>query len=82
MTPKEKAKELVDKFYEYSDGTGSCERFYDDLAVENAKKCAIIMVDEIIEIVNVGINWISYETTIENKPMQYWLEIKDEINKL
>ena len=39
MTPKEKAKELVDKFFEYSD---SADEF------RFAVKCALIAVDEIL----------------------------------
>lgn len=42
MTPKEKAKELIEKFKVYSS-------MYHDGVAENAKKCALILVDEVIQ---------------------------------
>jgi hypothetical protein len=75
-TPTEKSKELTDKFYEYSDGTGSCERFYDDLAVENAKKCAIIMVDEILAFMKL-LKWDKKT----NGNVLYWQEVRKEITR-
>jgi len=81
MTPKEKAKELVDEFYEYS---GDESTFDDVLAVlricekerrERAKQCALICVDEIIEIIDgyANDNW---------QLRKYWKEVKQEIGKL
>jgi len=71
MTPKEKSKKLVDRFRllvlrrEYN----VSER----LIIELAKQCALICVDEII---NIGSN--------PNNPtgLYYWQEVKQEINKL
>ena len=40
MTPKEKAEELVNKYYQYFESN------------TNAKECALITVDEILLIVN------------------------------
>jgi len=40
MTPKEKANELVDKFYPLLDGSSS---------VYTSKQCALIAVDEMID---------------------------------
>jgi len=60
MTPKEKAKELYDKMYDYS------------LFEEEAKRCALIAVDEILSLYKA--NW-----NIENT---YWQEVKQEIEKL
>ena len=42
MTPKEKAKELVDKFF-----------FYDNICIDLAKRCALICVNEIQESQNI-----------------------------
>jgi polyhydroxyalkanoate synthesis regulator phasin len=39
MTPKEKAKELIDKFTDVEDG---------EMYIGKAKQCALIAVDEII----------------------------------
>ena len=58
MTPKEKAKELVDKMYGVTD--------------YQAKKSALIAVDEIIKFGNqMGIR----------EPMMYWNKVKEEIEK-
>ena len=60
MTPKEKAKELVDRF-----------RIGDRNMKSKAKQCALICVDEILE------------TYIDLDPkLNYWKEVKQEINKL
>ncbi len=68
MEPKEKAKELVERFIpynqEYQEGTDM--QFSDDL--EGAKQCALICVDEIIV--------ANPERGI------YWNEVKQQINKL
>ena len=56
MTPKEKALELYNKMYDYS------------LFEEEAKRCALIAVDEIL---NIG--------CIE---VPYWQEVKQEIENL
>ena len=64
MTPKEKAEEL---FYKYKDCTLNVE-YDDDQNNFKAKQCALIAVDEIL---NIG--------CIE---VPYWQEVKLEIEKL
>ena len=80
MTPIDKALQLCDAFYQYlpleryvttTDGDMSWE--YDGW--ENAKKCALIAVDEILSTIvstptDYGASWT------------YWMEVKQEINKL
>jgi hypothetical protein len=71
MTPQEKAKQLVDKFYSKGDKEGLLVNRY----WINAKFCALIAVDEILDsrrkhLVQ-SINF--YE---------YWQEVKQEILKL
>lgn len=77
MTPKEKALELCDAFYQYlplehnvitTDGDLSWE--YDGW--DNAKQCVLIAVDEIIEVLSNDINPL----------VNYWFEVKQEIEKL
>lgn len=68
MTPKEKAKELVEKihdelYFSLSDGYNSKDIFI------KAKQCALIAVDEILEICPLQNDW-------------YWQEVKSEIEKL
>lgn len=76
MTPKEKAKELVDKFaridgYQDSIDLSKCE--YE-------KQCTLIAVDEIIPIV------ASYEDALslsqKSDELEYWQYVKSEIEKL
>ena len=54
MTPKEKAKELINKYLPYADGV---ERQEDEDQIiehyENAKQCALIAVDEMLNYVSV-----------------------------
>ena len=59
MKPKEKAKELVDRYY-----------FVDDYH-SFSKQCALIAVDEII-----NLDYFSEEGR------EYWQEVKKEIEKL
>jgi len=75
MTPKEKAKELVDRFkadtaiYTW-DGNGC--KVDIETSFQNAKNCALICVDEILDAV----------TTIADKKFDFYTEVKQEINKL
>lgn len=66
MTPKEKAKELVQKMRVHSP-VWEIEG--------DAKQCALIAVDELIEQENKYNNGSFY-------PSKYWKEVKQEIRKL
>ena len=70
MTPKEKAKQLVDKF-SYRIHIVNC--FHDNKV--NSKESALIAVDEIISI---KLLWYQKDT----KELDYWQEVKQEIEKL
>ena len=63
MTSKEKAKELVEKFIPHSSGNSNNNE---------AKQCALIAVDEIINLLSHDINPL----------VNYWFEVKQEIEKL
>ena len=68
MTPKEKAEELVNKYKEVA---------YSDLLPqkgidENAKQCALIAIDEMIE--------VAKSLTMETQ--EWYEEVKQEIEKL
>jgi hypothetical protein len=67
MTPKEKAEELVSKFR----GT-----FFRSMSDVDAKRCALIAVDEILDVIT-GI--YDYDFEVLNP---YWKEVKKEIEKL
>lgn len=62
MTPKEKAEQIVQKFI---------YRTKDYVEIEDAKQCAIIAVDEILN---------TYLFDLVQK--QYWQQVKQEIENL
>ena len=73
MTPKEKAKELLDEMsiqtYSYQPYAGAHYNI-EEIGYEAGKKCALIAVDEIINYLEVD----GFSTQIK-----YWLEVKQEI---
>ena len=78
MTPKEKARELVNTFY-YSlpnngsqEGINSTTRRY-----QEAIRCALIAVDEIIKT-----HLLSEKNAFGIHPVDYWQQVKQQINKL
>ena len=70
MTPKEKAEELHNKFYKINEGVNL-------IYFEEAKQCALIAVDEILS----ELTEIPYGLEYLNR-LNYWLEVKQEIEKL
>lgn len=83
MTPKEKAVELVDKFYQttpneawYCPPVGSITSS-NYSAWEQAKQCALIAVDEIIANIEP-----STSMDVIAARIKYWQEVKTEIEKL
>ena len=83
MTPKEKAIELVEK---YLDANHTIEDWKTDINIdfELAKQCALIAVDEILE----NVDYFFKELENDNLPnkfddeIEYWNEVKQEINNL
>jgi hypothetical protein len=76
MTTKEKAEELFDKFrvkVHDRDGTSAMNGF-------EAKQCALIAVDEILESLGYKSLSDSPYTTLEAR--QYYVQVKQEIKKL
>jgi hypothetical protein len=77
MTPKEKAKELVNKYLRtypiYDNPTVVISYTYNE-----AKQCALIAVDEIIK----AIPDASDDNSPYNHELKYWQEVKQEIEKL
>jgi hypothetical protein len=72
MTPREKAEDLVNKFYNYVFNPES----HKDDNLKWTKECALIAVDEVIEQNNIWINQTGKGTN------NYWKLVKEEINKL
>ena len=74
MTPKEKAKELIELFKNfaesgYADSTSSILKTYE----KNTKQCAIICCKEIIN---------NYPDVLGTFPTEYWNEVITELEKL
>jgi hypothetical protein len=79
MTPQEKAKELVDKYnYEICNSCGLSEN---ESSLTAAKVCAIICVNELIDlsdrVSDIGGNYKDAECELK-----FWYMVKNEINKL
>lgn len=78
MTPKEKAKHLFGKYATFVVmWAGDANTVH-----ENCKQCAIISVDEIINTLNYDIKDIDVRGNILLNLIDYWQEVKKEIEKL
>ena len=76
MTAKEKALELVEKYADKACEFNECtEGDYD-------KQCALICVDEIINIPSIQIGYSQGFSKNNKSTESYWREVKEEINKL
>jgi hypothetical protein len=71
MTPKEKAEELVFKFYRII----PLDKMTIDFNL--AKKCALIAVEEILEL-----DWFISTLRDKYEWISYWQEVKQEIEEL
>jgi len=74
MTPKEKAEELVEKFTDIENKYNEYSDF------KQAKQCALIAVDEIIN--TLDSERIKYSSDYCFEENKYWTEVKQEIEKL
>ena len=83
MTPKEKAIELVNKYYHKIEHTISNE--YLKVTKDITKECALIAVDEILKLNNPNTyNYLteSKENLIVELADNYWQNVKQEIEAL
>jgi hypothetical protein len=80
---KEKAEELVGKYKCYADGVDRQED-NDQIEehLENAKQCALIAVDEILNLPVVWYDINASEALDKSDTFEYWEEVKSEIKKL
>ena len=72
MTPKEKAKELFDKYAMYL----RSNLMYDEEAYEDAKVCAIMATDEVLFVLN------EIDSTEQWNASWFYNQVKQEIEKL
>ena len=83
MNEKQKAKELIEKFYEKIYWSTVAKPI---VKKEVAKQCAIICVDEILKVDPLSPSPMTWETTTvetykdwEQKAYDYWQRVKTEI---
>jgi 2-hydroxy-3-keto-5-methylthiopentenyl-1-phosphate phosphatase len=69
MTPKEKAEELIRKYYRWG-----LHKDGQSLSWLESKECALIAVDEIIEVL--------WKTNKNETEYRHWQEVKKEIENL
>ncbi len=90
MNPIMEAKELILKFREFANGTDdNDDRFSPAIEKENAKQCALIAVNEIIEATKYELSHAKAyldgrdsEIITEVYYSPYWQEVKQEVEKL
>jgi len=75
MTKEEKAKELFNEYYSYL----KANLMNDEEALEDAKVCALIAIDELI---NCTLPSCEFGGIINNNTIEYWEEVKQEIELL
>jgi hypothetical protein len=75
LTPQEKAEELVRKYYSF----GINNVPFSSFSWFECKACAIIAVDELIRIAPWGSD---IDGEIEDDSKEYYIEVKQEIEKL
>ncbi len=71
MTPKEKAKEIVNKFYYY------VESFTESQQKKNAKQCALISIE-----LKLDSNFLFSNIEYGEESSEYWEQVKKEIEIL
>ena len=87
-TPKEKAKELVERFMEYSHTEFISYRggYQLDTQIQNAKQCALIAVDEILKDLKESLEVAEYlhpqAKGLIMGSLVNWQEVKTEIQAL
>jgi hypothetical protein len=80
MKPKEKAKELIDKYINLTEECDCLEYMCICFSIPEykAKQCALIAVDEIL----IAITFNTYDEEEHIKEDMFWNEVKKEIKKL
>ncbi len=76
MTPKEKALELVNRYYNKIEHTISND--YAKVTKEITKVCALIAVEEILDLKHI----VTLRRNMHEMELEYWMEVKQEIEAL
>lgn len=70
MTPQEKAKEIINKFYYYVESISESQQ------KENAKQCALIAIE-----LKLDSNFLFNSIEYQEESYEYWDLVKEEIEK-
>lgn len=86
MTPKEKAEELIEKYSQYVSGyVGSSmltNTEYPEMIIKSAKNCALICVEEIMEVgCWMSVSLVDKFGITEESTEEFWIEVKRELEK-
>lgn len=85
MTPREKARELIDKFHRFTYTSVHAYKTSGDYSVSKptplwrGQKCALIAVDEILNILEADVWGLEMDKAFDKQ--KYWEEVKQEIEK-
>jgi oligoribonuclease NrnB/cAMP/cGMP phosphodiesterase (DHH superfamily) len=81
MTPQQRAQRIYNKLVVHIQ---RYDEYVDDRSKFNTIQCALIAVDELIEATSIKYEYNSdFELKISGKkPLQYWIDVKNEIKKL
>ena len=84
MTPKEKAEELVSRFIIHTNLFNPDNPYNNgwEKAIDSAKQCALIAVEETINTLNYDIRDLDVRGSVLLDLITYWREVKSEIEKL
>ena len=80
MTPKEKAKQLVEKYISASVVVEYGKEYYHSKPFSLAKQCALIAVDEILQAIIETESYLNSDS--QTSEYKYWEQVKQEINNL
>ena len=80
MTSKEQALELYGKFFNNAESRNKIGLYDEDLHKYNAKQCALIAVDEVIEYLQYKWDTIGFAEYLID--MNKYIEVKQELEKL
>lgn len=83
MTPKEKAKELIESYKNYVNGYVGISMLinyqYPKEILDNARRCALITVQEIIKANPIIPMYAMLESEAIDAAIEYWREVEKEI---
>lgn len=81
-SPKEKAKELFDKFKPFVQSTTNWNEYDEFLERQMTKQCVLIAVDEILKNSVMNYSGSDFSNNEILSDTDYWQEVKKEINEL